>query len=523
MDQQGSAFAMTRRGLAAATLAAAGLPAIAQAQSARRYVTARNGNFDNMDPHQLADIGRIAIRLNMYDALVRWTGNPPELKLWLAEKVEIGADNRTYTFTLRPGVKFHDGSALTADDVVYSMERILAIRKGSASLFATVIQPGSTKALNPLTVQFNLTEPYAIFMGILSELWVVNARVVRANEANGDWAQAWLTRNEAGSGGYRLGRNDPAVGFQMTRFREHFMPWHEGAVDLAEYRAVIETSSRVLGLQRGDFDTTDGYLPFEQITRLRQNPRLNVIEAETLRTFYMGINHAKAPMGDLHLRKALAHAFDYDGFINNMLEGSVVRNAGIIPGNMWGAPADLPAYPYDLDRAKWHLAQVQAPLRQIVIGVLAGYPHSEQAGQLMQAGCSRIGLNTRVVTDPSPIIFSRRSDPNRLYDLVLLWQSCNFADPYNWAGLYDSRVIGERNWSFYRNARVDELLVRAMGLVDQAQQRPLYEEVSRILVEEVAGIFVYNTKFYGAYSRRARSVAFCPVSDTQDLRGIAMA
>ena len=146
-----------------------------------------------------SDIGRIAIRLNMYDALTRWVDNPPKLENWLIDKVDISSDAKKYTFTLKPNVKFHDGTPMTADDVVYSMERILALKLGAYGLFKDIVLPGTTKAINPQTVEFNLKIPFAVFMAVLSELWVVNSKLVKRNEKDNDWGAAWLSRNDAGS------------------------------------------------------------------------------------------------------------------------------------------------------------------------------------------------------------------------------------------------------------------------------------------------------------------------------------
>ena len=109
---------------------ASGFTGGARAEGGVRFVTANNSAYDTLDPHAVFDIGRIATRLNMYDCLVRWVDNPPKLQLWLAEKIDIAPDGVTYTVAMKPGAKFHDGSAITADDVVFSMERILAMKTG---------------------------------------------------------------------------------------------------------------------------------------------------------------------------------------------------------------------------------------------------------------------------------------------------------------------------------------------------------------------------------------------------------
>ena len=123
---------------------------------------------------------------------------------------------------MKPGAKFHDGSPITADDVVFSMERILAMKQGAYGLYKGVIDPGKTKALDPHTVQFTLNKPYAVFSATLSELWVVNSKLLREHDKSGDMGAAWLARNEAGSGGFKLRRYDPAIGFQADRFDAAF-------------------------------------------------------------------------------------------------------------------------------------------------------------------------------------------------------------------------------------------------------------------------------------------------------------
>ena len=114
----------------------------AHAASGKIFVTANNSAYDTLDPHVVFDIGRIGSRLNMYDCLVRWVDNPPKLQMWLADKIDISPDGVTYTVTMKPGAKFHDGSPITADDVVFSMERILAMKQGAFGLYKGVIDPG---------------------------------------------------------------------------------------------------------------------------------------------------------------------------------------------------------------------------------------------------------------------------------------------------------------------------------------------------------------------------------------------
>src|SRR5689334_12929250 len=131
---------------------AAALPT-APVAAQTRFVFANESPYDTMDPHAAFDVGRVAVRLNLYDGLYRWLDNPPKLEPWLAESHTVSPDGLTYTFKLRHGAKFHDGTEITAEDVRYSMERILALKKGAASLLATMVAPNTTKALDRYTVQ----------------------------------------------------------------------------------------------------------------------------------------------------------------------------------------------------------------------------------------------------------------------------------------------------------------------------------------------------------------------------------
>ena len=151
-------------------------------------------------------------------------------------------------------------------------------------------------------------------------------------------------------------------------------------------------------------------------------------------------------MNDVHFRRALAYAFDYDGFIKDILKGAVARNPGPNPNNLWGAPKDLKGYTYDLEKAKAELAPVKEPIRPITIGTLAGFSETEQAATLLQNGAKKIGIEIKIESAPWPVVQSRMQDRDKNYDMVPLWKSTYYVDPNNWVGeMYGSRYIGTRN------------------------------------------------------------------------------
>ena len=285
--QRGTSLEVSRRELiaygSAALTAAAGLGLALPAQAAASgFVFANESDYDMLDPHQVFDIGRIAIRLNMYDALMRWRQSAEARAGW-----SRGTRSRRTARNTRSrcaSVKFHDGSPMTSEDVVYSMERILALAS-AASLFKDVVVPGATKAHRPQTVEFNLKEPFAVFLAVLSELWVVNSELVKRNEKDGDWGRPGCraTRPAAAATRCAVRSRDRLPG--RARFEGHFTLSAEPDRRRG-FPRLMETATRVLGVMKGEFNTTDGYLPREQMARMKADPNIKTWEAESIRTFY---------------------------------------------------------------------------------------------------------------------------------------------------------------------------------------------------------------------------------------------
>ena len=494
-------------------------PAPALAQT--RFVFANESPYDTMDPHAAFDVGRVAVRLNLYDGLYRWLDNPPVLQPWLAESHTVSADGLTYTFKLRRGAKFHDGAEVTAEDVRYSIERILAGKKGAAALLSTMVAPGTTKAVDKSTVQFTLTKPASIFMAVVPEVHVVNSALLKKNEKDGDWGGAWLTGNDAGSGSYMLTRYDPAVGFVAKRFAGHFMPWGPKYIDEIDFRLVKEDNTRVLGMIKGDYQGTGGYLPNDQVKRLREAPNVKIVEQESMRIMMFQVNNQRAPMSDVHVRRAISYAFDYEGFNKEILGGTVERNPVPIPNNLWGVPRDVKGYTYSIDKAKAELGQAKAKVdRPLTVGYLQGFSQTEQAATVMANGLRKAGVETKLVSELWPAMVERMKKPETSPDMVVYWISTYYADPHNWIGeMFHSGQWGTfKASSFYKNPKVDDLLDTALKSTDRKVRDKAYQDAARLVVEDAAGVWIYNTKYFGPWAKNLEGIRFSPIGNGQEIR-----
>ncbi|WP_159993155.1 ABC transporter substrate-binding protein [Roseomonas sp. 18066] len=491
-----------------------------------------DGQPQSLDPHQVFDVPMMGYSLNAYDGLYRYQDNPAVLRPWLAESHTASADGLDWEFKLRAGVKFHDGTALTADDVVYSFRRVLALGKAPASAFLPILKPDSITAPDAQTVRFKLERAYGPFLAAIPIVAIVNAKLVQANVKDGDHGAAWLSSNEAGSGAYAFvaGSLTPAERLDLQRFAGHFMGWADNPspVERVAMRTARETSTGVLGLMNGSIDWTDSYLPTDQVEQIQSSRAARVEKHSSLRTFIIRMNNARAPFNNANYRRAMAHAFNYDGFITEILKGYADRNTGPMPNPLWGAPKDAAGYSYDLDKARAFVKAAQAEgvnTRQpIRIHIQSQLEQTNQAAQLFQSDLQSIGINLRIVADTWANIVTATAKPETSPDMWIHWVSTYFVDPENWVGqMYDSRFHG--TWkasSFYKNPEVDALLGRARDLVRQEERAPLYEQATRKIMEDCADIWVYNTVELRGVSNRLSNYRFCPAGGGAELRWLQL-
>ncbi|TDR89783.1 ABC transporter substrate-binding protein [Enterovirga rhinocerotis] len=523
---------LTRREAGVLSIAAL-IAATAGAKAATPGVMVRSDNQPlNLDPHQVFDVPMMGYSLNAYDTLYRYLDNPPKLTPWIAESHTSSEDGLIWDFKIRPGVKFHDGSDLTAADVVWSFQRVLKIARAPAAAFRPILTAEQITAPDPSTVRFTLSRPYGPFLAAIPIVAIVNPRVLKANEKNDDWGASWLASNEAGSGAYKLDAASyaPNEKYEMNRWDGHWYGWKDNPkpVQKIASRTVKETSTGVLGLLNGSIDMTDSYLPTDQVEQISASKVARVEKNVSARTFIIRMNNSKAPFDNINARKCFAHAFNYKGFIEDILKGYAERDPTPMPTTLWGFPKDVKGYEYDLDKARDYFKKAMAegaPMRRpIQIHIQNTLEQTNQAAQLFQSDLAQIGVNLRIVNDTWANMTTNTAKPETSPDMWVHWVSTYFADPENWVGqMYDSQFHG--TWkasSWFKNAEVDELLRKARGLVKQEERAPLYEQATRLIVEQSPDIFIYNTVELKGVSNRLSTMRFCPVGSGTEMRWVQM-
>jgi len=212
-----------------------------------------------------------------------------------------------------------------------------------------------------------------------------------------------------------------------------------------------------------------------------------------------------------------------------VLGGYPVRNPGPIPKNLWGAPADLQGYSYDIEKATEYCNKAKAEGakldRPVEIHIQSALEQTTQAAEILQAGMASVGVQVDLIASTWPTLTSSAKSAETTPDMWVHWVSTYFVDPENWIGqMYDSDYHG--TWkasSWYQNDRVDQLLRQARAETDQAKRAAAYEEASRIIVDDAADIWIYNTVQLRGLSDKVTGYKFSPVGSGGEIRWMSLA
>ena len=244
---------------------------------------------------------------------------------------------------------FNSGNALTAADVAYSFERMMAMGQGNANLYAGIVE--SVEATDDHTVVFTLTAPFAPFLATLIRMPVVDMATVKSHEVDGDWASTWMSQNSAGSGPYVISSHDPQTETVLSYEADYFLDPVDSYPETVRFRYGLEPSTVRALISRGEHDISSQWLPPEVYAGLAGEGAKLVTEAG-LTGEYFKLNTQRAPLDDVHCRRALAYAFDYATMaqLTQINDTTSTGNpmSGAIPQGMTGYDASLPVFAQDM-------------------------------------------------------------------------------------------------------------------------------------------------------------------------------
>jgi len=470
------------------------LASLASAQGDPDTITvALSGNVETTDPHT-ASSRAVPFLENVYEPLVGLQGPTSELSPVLAESVEVSEDQTVYTFHLRPGVTFHDGSALTSADVIYSFERVQALQAGP---YWAIAYLESMEAVDDLTVRMTIRPGGPPFPQAVSMVGIVSQDAFEAQATADDpWAGTWAATNAAGTGPYVLAELVRGDRFVLEAYPDYWGGWDGEHFDRAVMLLVPEASTAQLMLERGEIDIAEA-VPTEALPSLRQNPDIQVVERDGgVRVLYLNLNAAAGPTADPRVRKAINLAFDAEAFFE-AVGGAFGPSDGPVPSDFLGGyKPEIPYAHVDPEEARRLLREAGQEGMTLDVYFTTGDQPQELAAQVLQAYLSQIGVQVNIIAQDFPAFVraitawgeSERSasDPNfRMANFLYTPPRMPDAYAYLWY-MYHSAAQGGlgRNQGFYENPRVDELIEQGALATDAEARLAAYREAVDLIVED---------------------------------------
>ena len=508
--------------LAAAFLAAASIHSYAAAETVLRLDEVPVGE---LDPAKASDYADSILMFNLYDTLVQPKPGQPGYDPMLAASWE--ADGTTYTFKLADGVKFQSGNPLTAEDVVFSYDRMKALGQGLSYLFENVEK---VEAVDAATVRFTLTRPFAPFLSTLTRLPIVDKKTVLANLGNGDgemkdWGQAYLSTHAAGTGAYKVVSHNPQEETVMAKNADYFLKVPAKAPDTVRLRYGLEAATVRTLISQGEHDISSQWLPPEVMKALAAEGA-QLLTERGVSEFYIKLNTAKPPFDDAECRRAISYAFDYDSGIKMVAVTDEVSQGspatGALPVGMLGSlPADQ-AIKRDIDKAKEHLARCKYKPEDMNIEIswIGEVPLEERFALLMQANFAELGIRSEVRKVPWALFTEQVTKPENTPNISQVFVNTMTGDPDTLLySMYHSSAAG--TWmspEHLKDADVDALLDKGRA-APEAERAKIYEDLNARLKDLAPSIFVQDQISVFVASKRVSAPALADPSKAYTLSG----
>lgn len=456
------------------------------------------GGVDTMDPSIGYDVEAARVVQNIYDRLVMYNGSSTDLVPSLATKWDVSKDGKTYTFYLRKGVKFHDGTEVTAKDVKFSLDRMLQINKGPAWIYTQDLDLNSVKVIDDYTVQITLTHPYAPFLYTIAYVGgsIMNSTLVMSHEANGDMGQAWLQNHDAGSGPYVMSQWVPNVQVVLKKFDDYWRGWDGNHVSTVIIKPVTEVSDQKMLLESGDIDIAGG-IDVDQIPSMQGKAGITVFKGPSLAITYIGFNCQKPYTSNPLIRQAFSYAFDYAGVLQGVLKGNAMQLQGPVPQGLWGHDDNLFTYPTDLKKAKELLTQAGYPNGgfTLTFAYYTGSDINRRLGLAMQSALQQLGVTLKIQGYTHAAFYQQVTSGWENAPDVFAWGWVpDYADPDDYVfSMFDTASWGTPgNATYYSNPVLDKALAAAQVTTDHQKRVEYYMQAQALIVSDAPWIFVYQ-------------------------------
>jgi peptide/nickel transport system substrate-binding protein len=414
-----------------------------------------------------------------------------ELEPRLATSWSVSADGLEWTFKLRPGVKFHDGTPFDAQAVKYTLDRVLdrnhpASKWGTWSFVRGYLAPvKEVVVVDPLTVKFVLKFPNATFLTYLA---MPNLGIISPAAQNK--LKEGFAAKPVGTGPYRFDGWQRGVKLTLTRNEGYWGP--KGKAKTIIFRPIPEDQTRVAELLSGGVDVITNVVP-DALDLLKKNPNTSILRQPGLTLWYVALNTKKKPFSDVRVRRALNYAVNRQAIVRDVLKNTGEPAAQFVPPASWGYAPDARKYTYDPARAKALLAEAGYPngfsTTFWVPDSGSGMQLPKEMATVIQANLAAVGVKAKIEIFEWGSYFGKLRKERA--DMAAFSWFLKSEDPD--IGLFpmlNSVTSPFPNLAQYQNPEVDKLFREGRAVTDIEKRKPIYQKIVRILNEDVPHIIV---------------------------------
>lgn len=504
------------------------------AGGSKTLVYCSEGSPSGFDPGQYTDGSTFdASAHTLYNGLVEFKVGTTEIEPALAESWEVSEDGKTYTFKLRPGVKFHTTEYFTpsrdfnADDVVFTFQRMLQkdhpYNKAYPAEFPYAADMGlvedvaSVEKVDDLTVKITLNKVNAPFMQNLGMPFAYILSAEYADKLTAAGKQADINTQPVGTGPFVLKSYQKD---QQIRYVKNPDYWNKDNVKLDNLIFAITKDSgvRAQKVEAGECSLSR-YNKVAEVEAAKKSGKVDVQSREGYNTGYLSINSREGRIGsDVRVREALDLAIDKDAIINAVFAGAGKRAAGLLPPSQWGVDANLKPSAYDPERAKALLKEAgkeNADIELWYMPVQRPYnPNAKLMAEMIQADWKKVGLNAKLVTYEWGEYLSRGKKGEA--DTMLIGWTGDNGDPDNWFGnLLSCSAVGGSNYGGFCDKDFDKVVTDARGTTDQAKRTELYMEAQKQLVEKKPSVYLAHSVTDALVAKNVKGYVLEPLGSTR--------
>jgi len=444
--------------------------------------------FPDIDPSSSFSGENVAMA-NIYETLTFYTpDNTVEPKL--ATSWDVGDDGLSWTFNLREGVSFHDGTPMNAEAVKASLERTISLGLGAAFIYDPV---ANIEIVDDLTIKLDLTYEAPMDLVLSSGYSAYIMSLEASSQEGGDWFNAG---NDGGTGPYTVQSYSPGETLVLTAYEGYWGGWEEGQFGTVVFDMIEEPTLREQMIRSGDADFTYN-LPSDSYASLESQEDLIVDTTPSFQMLYGLLNTQQAPLDDVRVRQAVSLAFPYDVIIDNLYGAKGSAAMGAVPSGMWGA-LESGSGSYDLEQAQALLVEAgQEEGFDLSYTYAAGDLEQQLVGELWKAELAKLNINLELEGLTWEAQWEQgQSGPEGAQDIFTMYWWPTYVTPYDFLfSMFHSEEEPFFNLGYYNNPEFDTLINDANTLsgTDKAAATAKFQEAQAILNEDAAGVFMVET------------------------------